>query len=389
MRLGVRAALVDGELVDGDVTIEQGVVSAVGVSPRGAAGLAVPGFVDVHVNGFAGVDFMHADADGLARAAAAMASTGVVAFQPTLVSAPEEDYAAPIAAVAEYRAVDDARPGGAGHDAGAGAESAGNTGATSLPEAVGIHLEGPFLSPIWPGAHDPAHLRPPDRELAARLRALGPVTTVTIAPELPGALELIEWLVDGGVVVSCGHADADARAARAAFDRGASAITHVHNAHRRWKPRDPGLGGVALVRPGITVQAIVDGVHLAPESAYAAFLAAGERFCLVTDAIEATQLDPGAYTLAGRELVVADGAARLADGTLSGSVVTMDQSVRNLVEYGAPLAAAVHAASTAPAALLGRADLGVLAPGAPASIAVLDDALRVTRTLVRGAEAFG
>ena len=362
MQLGVAAALVDGELVRGDVRIEDGVVAAVGVEPSGQ-GLAVPGFVDVHVNGFAGVDFMTTDSAGYRRAAAALASTGVVAFQPTFVSAPIADTLAAL-------------------------ETAGAATAPGLPELTGVHLEGPFLSSAWPGAHDPAALLEPDPQLAVRLCEHGPVRTVTLAPELPGGLELIELLVARGVVVSCGHSDADADAARAAFDRGARAITHIYNAHRRWEPRDPGLAGVALVHPGVTVQTIVDGVHLAPESAYATFLAAGERFCLVTDAIEAATLGPGDYALGRRTVHVDDGAARLDDGTLAGSLLTLDQAVRNLVACGGTLAQAVHAASAAPAALLGRADLSVLRPGHPAHVTVLDDDLRVRRTLVGGIEAF-
>ena len=364
MRLGAGAALVGGELVDGDVTIEDGVIAEVGVQPAGR-GTAVPGFVDVHINGVAGVDFLTADASGYRRAAAALGATGVVAFQPTFVSSPSHAYLEPLQAAAE-----------------ASEPSAG------VPLVTGVHLEGPFLSPLWPGAHDPVHLRMPDEKLAQRLVGAGPVRMMTLAPELPGALELINQLTGAGVVVSCGHADADAAAAHAGFDHGARAVTHVHNAHRRWQARDPGLGGVALVRPDVTVQAIVDGIHLAPESAYGAFLAAGARFCLVTDAIEAAMLDPGDYELAGRPVRVRDGAVRLPDGTLAGSVLTMDEALRNLVAGGASLAAAVHAASTAPARLLGRDDLGELLPGAPAHLTVLDEELRPLRTLVGGAEAF-
>src|SRR5688572_32372525 len=210
---------------------------------------------------------------------------------------------------------------------------------------------------------------------------------MTVAPELPGGLDLVERLVAAGVVVSCGHSDADAAQAHAAFDAGARAITHVHNTHRRWRPRDPGLGGVAVVRPDVTVQAIVDGVHLAPEAACGVFLAARERFCLVTDAIEAALLDPGEYELGGRPVRLRDGAVRLPDGTLAGSVLTLDEAVRNLVASGADWIDAVHAASSAPARMTGRSDLGRLAPGMPAHLAVLDDELRVLRTLVSGREA--
>jgi N-acetylglucosamine-6-phosphate deacetylase len=363
MRLGVRAALVDGEVVAGDVTIEGEAVTAVGVSPPGSLGTAVPGFVDAHINGIAGVDFFSTDEQGYRRAREALAATGVVAFQPTFVSSPQATYREPLA-LARALVVD------------------------GLPALVGVHLEGPFLAPTWAGAHDPAHLLQPDPALAAELCDAGPVTMMTVAPELPGGLELVRMLAARGVVVSLGHSDADAAAAHAAFDAGARAITHVHNAHRRWRPRDPGLAGVALVRPDARVQAIVDGVHLAPESAYGAFLAANHRFCLVTDAVEAAGMGQGSYRLAGRTVHVADGAVRLPDGTLAGSLLTMDEAVRNLVAAGAALRGAVHAASTAPAHLLGRPDLGLLRPGAPAHIAVLDDELRVLRTVVRGVEAF-
>jgi N-acetylglucosamine-6-phosphate deacetylase len=365
VRLGVSAALVDGELVDGDVRIEDGVVADVGVRPAGIAGTAIPGYVDVHINGVAGVDFLTTDVAGLSRAAEALAATGVVAFQPTLVSSRADAYREPLEVAAEVARQED-----------------------RLPRVTGVHLEGPFLSPHWAGAHDPAHLRPPDSALAARLCALGPVTMMTLAPELPGALDLVERLVAAGVVVSCGHSDADAEQAHAGFDRGARAVTHIHNAHRRWRPRDPGLGGVALVRPDVTVQAIVDGVHLAPEAAYGVFLAAGSRFCLVTDAIEAALLEPGHYGLAGRTVHVRDGAVRLPDGTLAGSVLTMDEAVRNLVQSGAAPEATVPADSTTPARLLGRRDLGKLRVGAPAHVTVLDDSHRVRRTLVGGTEAF-
>ena len=366
MRLGVKAALAGGELIDGDVDIEEGTIARLGLSPAGSEGIAVPGFVDLHINGIAGIDFLAADAGDYVRAGEALAGTGVVAYQPTFVSSEAGAYDEPLRAAAAARA---------------------EQSEDGLPLVLGVHLEGPFLSPEWPGAHDPEHLRLPDLELTERLLEAGPVTTMTLAPELPGALELIDALVAHGVVVSCGHSDADAEQAHAAFDRGARAMTHVHNAHRRWRPRDPGVGGAALVRAEVTVQAIVDGVHLAPESAFGAFLAARERFCLVTDAIEAALLDPGEYELGGRAVRLRDGAVRLPDGTLAGSVLTMDEAVRNLVASGADWTDAVHAASTAPARLIGRHDLGVLAPGQPAHVTVLDDDLRVLRTLVSGREA--
>lgn len=366
MRLGVSAALVDGQLVEGDLTIEDGVIAAAGVEPAARDGLAVPGFVDLHINGVAGVDFLTADPEDYRRAGEALLRTGVVAYQPSFVSSALSAYAEPLAS------------------AGAAAAAERTAG---LPLIAGVHLEGPFLSLAWPGAHDPEHLLQPDVRVAEQLIEAGPVSMMTLAPEVSGALELVEWLAARGIVVSCGHSDADAPKAYAAFDRGARAITHIHNAHRRWRPRDPGIGGAALVRDDVAIQAIMDGVHLARETAYATFLAAGRRFCLVTDAIEAALLDAGEYELGGRPVRLRDGAVRLSDGTLAGSVLTMDEAVRNLVGSGAALADAVYAASTAPAQLLGRPDLGALRIGAPAHLAVLDEDLQVRRTLVAGVEA--
>jgi N-acetylglucosamine-6-phosphate deacetylase len=358
--LGVRHALVGDVLVRGDVRVEDGRVAAVGVVPAGASGLAAPGFVDLQVNGFAGVDFLTAEPPDYGTAGAALAATGVTAYLPTFISSPEDAYDHAVAAATAAR---DGRPG---------------------PRILGVHLEGPFLSPHWPGAHDPRHLRAPSPALIERLERAGAIALVTLAPELAGALELIEALTARGIVVSCGHSDADADQAHAAFDAGARAITHLHNAHRRYAHRDPGLGGVALVRPQVTVQAIVDGVHLAPEVAYAAFLTARERFCLVTDAMAAAGLGDGHYQLGSRDVEVEGMAARLADGTFAGSVLTMDAAVRNLVSLGASEVRALLAATRAPARLLARPSLGVLAPGVPADIVVLDDGLEVRATLVGG-----
>ena len=355
MRLGVASALVGGELVAGDVSVADGRIEGVGLAGAGT-GIAVPGFVDVQVNGFAGIDFLAASPADYATATEALAATGVTSFLPTFITAPPEAYREALRALA------------------------------ATPRPVGAHLEGPFLSPDWPGAHPPEHLRTPDLALVDELRALGPVTTMTLAPELPGALDLISALVERGIVVHIGHTDADAATAHAAFDRGARALTHIHNAHRRFASRDPGPAGVALTRPDVTVTAIVDGVHLAPETAGSAWLAARERFCLVTDAIAAAGQREGTFRMGEREIHVAGGASRLSNGTLAGSVVTMDRAIRELVALGASLPEAVAAATTAPARLLGRDDLGALAPGARADVVVLDDDLHVRRTLVGGVQ---
>jgi N-acetylglucosamine-6-phosphate deacetylase len=366
VRLGVKHALVGGAILPGDVAIDDGRIVAVGVAPGGRTGLAVPGFVDLQVNGFAGVDFLSADADGYRRAGEALAATGVTAYQPTFISSPIDSYWPALDLLAALRAA----------------------GRTAAPRILGAHLEGPFLSRRWPGAHDPGHLLDPDLPLAAKLCEAGPVAQVTLAPELTGGLELVSELVSRGVVVAVGHTDADAAVAHAAFDRGARVITHIHNAHRRWQPRDPGVAGAALVRRDVTVTAILDGVHLSPETAYATFLATGGRFALITDAIEAAGCGPGTYRLANRTVHVAEDGARLESGTLAGGVGTMDRALRDLERLGASIPEAAHAASGAPALAAGRADLGVLRPRGLADVVVLDDALQVTRTIVGGAEAF-
>jgi N-acetylglucosamine-6-phosphate deacetylase len=359
MRLGVACALVGGELVTGDVSVEDGRVEGVGL-PGPGSGVAVPGFIDVQVNGFAGVDFLPASTEDYLHAAEAMAATGITGYLPTLITASPDAYRHGLATLA-------ALP-------------------KRGPRMLGAHLEGPFLSPDWPGAHPPHHLRAPDLALVDELRAIGPITTMTVAPELPGGLDFVSALVKRGIVVHIGHTDADAATAHAAFDRGARALTHIHNAHRRFKPRDPGPAGVALTRADVTVTAIIDGVHLAPETAGSAWLAARERLCLMTDAIAAAGAGEGTFHIGELVVNVADGACRLADGTLAGSVVTMDRAIRELVALGASLPEAVAAATIAPARLLGRDDLGVLAPGARADVVVLDDDLHVRRTLVDGVQ---
>jgi N-acetylglucosamine-6-phosphate deacetylase len=369
VRLGVAAALVDGERVDGDVEIGGGRIAAVGLSPAGGSGLAVPGFVDLQVNGFAGVDFLAATPEDYVRAGAALTAVGVTAFQPTLITAPPEALARALGA------------------AGASADGAAAEAACPV-RLLGVHLEGPFLSPAWPGAHPVEHLRAPDPALMDELLAAGPVAAITLAPELPGGLELVEALTARGVNVRIGHTDADAATAHAAFDRGASAITHIHNAHRRFAPRDPGPAGAALARDDVTVTAIVDGVHLAGETEVAVRRAAGKRLCLVSDAIAAAGLGDGRYRLGEIEIEVHDGRSTRADGTLAGSVQPLDAAVRRLVDGGASLAEAVYAASRAPALLAGRPELGSLTPDSAADVVVLDADLRVTRTLVDGAERF-
>ncbi|MET0687014.1 MAG: N-acetylglucosamine-6-phosphate deacetylase [Solirubrobacteraceae bacterium] len=358
MRLGVAAALVGGSFVPGDVEVEDGAIAAVGLEPRGRD-IAAPGFVDLQVNGFAGVDLMHAGADGWAAAGEAMLATGVTAYRPTVITAAEDEMAAALASI-------DAAPG-------------------SGPRILGAHLEGPFISAARLGAHPPEHRRDPDVALLERLLSAGPVAHVTLAPELPGAGELIDLLAARGILVAAGHSDATAAQAHAGFDRGVRTVTHLFNAMRPAVAREPGLALAALARDDVVVQLIADGHHVAVDAMRVAWAAARGRLALVSDAVSAAAAGDGEFTLGGRPVRAEGGVVRDAAGRLAGSALTMDAAVRRLHALGAPLEEALAAASTVPAALAGRPELGTLAPGTPADVVVLDDRLEVVRTLVTGA----
>jgi N-acetylglucosamine-6-phosphate deacetylase len=357
MKLGVAAALVDGLLVKGDVEVLDGRISSVGIASRTGRGIAVPGFVDLQVNGFGGVDFLDADADGYRRAGEALLETGVTAYLPTLITSPEQQI---LAAMSEVP-VSEARP-----------------------RILGMHLEGPFLSPNRLGTHEASSRRDPDLALLDRLLDSGPVRLMTLAPELPGATELIDRLLERGVAVSLGHTDATAEQANAAFDRGARSVTHLYNAMRPFLHRDPGIVGAALARDDVIVGIIVDGIHLAPETVRVTWRAAREQLALVTDAITGAGVADGSYSLGNLDVRVHEGTVRGPDGVLAGSVLTMDEAVRNLHALGVPFEEAVAAATSTPARVLGEPDLGRIDVGLPADLVVLNEGLEIERVLVGG-----
>jgi N-acetylglucosamine-6-phosphate deacetylase len=361
-RLGVEAALVGGELVRGDVEVVDGLVAQVGLNSSRGRGIAAPGFVDLQVNGFAGVDFFAADAAGYGRAGEALLECGVTAYQPTFITSPEEDLTAALREIPRNGAA---------------------------PRILGAHLEGPFIAPERLGTHPAESRRDPDAQLLLRLLDAGPVSHVTLAPELPGAFELVDMLRERGVTVSCGHSNATAEQAREAFARGAKTVTHIFNAMRPFAAREPGLAGAALVSSDIVIQVILDGVHLADDTARLVWQAAAGRVALVTDAIAAAGAGDGSYRLAGIDFEVENGVARRADRVLAGSTVPMIEAVRNLVALGAPVAGALAAASAVPARIAGRPELGRLEPGSGADIVVLDDNLEIVRVLVGGGNATG
>ncbi|HYB88969.1 MAG TPA: N-acetylglucosamine-6-phosphate deacetylase [Streptosporangiaceae bacterium] len=330
------------------------------------SGCLVPGLIDLQVNGFFGVDLAEVDAAGWARVARRLPETGTTAFLPTLVTAPVGDLAGALRSAA---AIASDPPAGA--------------------RILGVHMEGPFLSPNRAGAHRREWIVPPSPAAVADLLAAGAgvLRVVTLAPEVGGGLALVAALVAAGVVVSVGHSDAAAWQVAAAADAGARMVTHLFNAQRPLHHREPGVVGQALADPRLTCGLIADPSHVAAAVCAIAFAAAPGRICLVTDASAAAGMPPGRYRL-GREPVEVrpgeDQAPRLADGTLAGSVLRMDRALANVVAAGVGLAEAVAAATRIPADLIGRPDLGRLTPGAAADLAWLGDDLRTRAAWVAG-----
>lgn len=325
----------------------------------GEGGCLTPGFVDVHGHGGGGASYD--DGPGAIREARALhRAHGTTRAVVSLVTATLDELAERAAMVAEVADQDDT--------------------------VLGSHLEGPFLDPGHKGAHTASLLRAPDAASVARLleAGRGTIRQVTLAPELPGALDAVRRLTGEGVVVAVGHTDADADAARRAFDAGASVLTHAFNAMRGIHHRAPGPVVAALRDPRVTLELIADGVHIDLEVVATAFTAAPDRIALVTDAMAAAGSDDGHYRLGGLEVTVSDGVARLDDGTIAGSTLTQDAALRRVVGAGVDLGLAVAAVTRVPARAIGRPELGRLDVGAIADAVLLDGELGVRRVWVAG-----
>lgn len=331
-------------------------------------GVLSPGLVDIQVNGAFGVDFASATDDEWIQVAQRMPSTGVTAFVPTFITAPFEELAANLIAYRALRPLLDAAPGAA--------------------RTVGVHLEGPFLAEQRRGAHRADLLSDPDPQLVATLldAAAGALTYMTLAPERPGALEAIRQLTGAGVRVALGHCDADALTVRAAADAGATLVTHLYNAQRPMRHRDPGTVGAALTDPRLTCGLIVDLHHVSPIAVEIAFRASAGAIALVTDAVAAMGMPAGSYELGGDRLDVQPGLPpRRADGAIAGSALRMDEAIANaLLHCGLDLRSAINSATQIPAHAVGRSDLGLLAPGAPADLVWLGEDLMARTTWVGG-----
>lgn len=355
----------------GWVLVRNGLVAELGAGAPPEAGtvaggpghVVVPGFIDLQVNGYAGRDA--AEGTGaMAEIARRLPSTGVTAFLATVITAPLDDM---------LRVCDAAR-GVNGYGA----------------RVLGVHLEGPFLNPAKKGAHDPALMEPPTRAGARRMVAARP-RLVTLAPEMPGAGDAIEELVEAGIVVSAGHSAASYETARDGVRAGIRFATHLFNAMGPWGHREPGLAGAVLTDHDITAGLISDGVHVHLAAVEAAIrLKGADRVALTTDMVAAAGSPPGRYRLGDRE-VVSDGRRVLLieDGTLAGGAGTMDGLVRTCAGLpGVGLRRAVEMATLTPALAVGEARMGRIEAGLPADLVLLDPELRVRLTLVGGEVAY-
>jgi N-acetylglucosamine-6-phosphate deacetylase len=362
---GARVIAPDGVLDPGWVEVDGARITGVGAGdpPRppdhDLSGCWVaPGFVDIHVHGGGGAGFAGGDAH---RVVAHHRAHGTTTLLASLVSAPVAALERDIARLAEL--VQDGL-------------------------LAGVHLEGPFLSAARCGAHDPAALRPPDRgDVARLLRAgRGAVRMVTLAPELRGGPDAVRAVVAAGAVAAVGHTDASYAVARSAIEAGARVATHLFNGMPGMHHREPGPVTALLEDERVVVELICDGVHLHPAVVRAAARTAGpDRVALVTDAVDATGVGEGTWTLGGSTVRVEGGIARLADGSsLAGSTLSTSAALRGAVGAGIPLVDAVRALTATPAAVLGLPRVGALRAGCDADLVVLDAALAVHRVLAKG-----
>jgi N-acetylglucosamine-6-phosphate deacetylase len=345
----------------------------VGATRREAHGLTiVPGFVDVHIHGAGGRDVMEGTPDAVAAITQTVARHGTTSLLATTVTASEERTCQAVAGIASWMRSEQSVP----------------TKNAPQAEILGVHFEGPFISAARRGVHPPEWILSPSIDLFARLceAAQGAARILTLAPELPGALDLVAAACAAGCVVSLGHTDASYAQAMAAINRGARHATHVFNAMRPFAHRDSGVIGAVLASPLVTAELIADGVHVDEGAIRMLIAAKGSRnMILVSDGTSATGMPDGNYRLGTLEVTVSGGVSRGADGQLAGSTLSLDRALRNMLALGVPFGDALAMLAENPARLLGlEARKGVLAPGADADLVFLDAQMEVAGVMTRG-----
>lgn len=333
----------------------------------GEGQLLIPGMIDVHIHGADGFDMMDGTLSSVEAVSKACARTGCTSFLATSVSSSLEDLLAMIDNVVKL----------AGKEPGA--------------RIAGLHLEGPYLNVKRKGMQNEKHLRHPDKEeMELVLRKAGSlVKMVTLAPELPGGLDLVRMLTERGIVAAIAHTDASYEEAKEAFRAGASHVTHCCNGMRPIHHREPGPVVAAFEEPHVSVQAIVDDVHLHPAMVRLLYREKGaDRMVLITDALQAMGMGDGEYLFGGHKVRVSGGIATLQDGTLASSTVTMNEALAKAVKAGIPLPDAVRMATETPADVLGLTSKGRIAPSADADLVLLNERFEVVRTIVGGKTVF-
>ena len=329
-------------------------------------GYIAPGFIDIHIHGSAGVDTMDGKYESLNKMSKFLAQQGVTAFYPTTVTSAWEDI---------YKALDAVRE----------AIEKGVDGA----KVIKAHLEGPYFSKEKAGAQDVRYLRTPNlNEVKDLLKKYGDIIgRITLAPELPGALEVIKYLTENGIVVALGHTNATYEQAIAAFDAGAKIANHIYNGMRAFHHREPGIVGASLTRDDVYAEMIVDQVHHHNAARKIVIRCKGtDKTLLITDAIMAAGLPDGEYVLGRQKIIIKNGISRLPDGTLAGSTLTMINAVKNTINYlNVGLQDAIKMASYVPAKVMGLdGEKGVLKLGFDADAVVLSKELDVLLTIVEG-----
>lgn len=367
-----RLLLPEGEARDQRLLIVQGKIQAIAAhldAPSNARYLdarrwiVAPGFVDIHVHGAVGADTMDASQEALSRMAAFFARHGVTAFLPTTMTASDDAIQNALLAV---RVAQQRRPFG--------------------ERILGVHLEGPFIAPSRAGAQPTTAIRLPSPESYRLWLSQGVVQLITLAPEIEGCSALIAECVAQNISVALGHSEATFEQTLRAFDLGVNQLTHTFNAMRGLHHREPGPIGAALMRESVYLQVIADGVHVHPAMLRLLYRCFGaDRLVVITDAMSATGVGDGVFKLGGQDVFVKGGVARLRDGALAGSTLTMDQAFRTMLSAtGCTLAEAARMCATTPARAIGLTHKGQIALGCDADLVLLDEHLSVKGVLVKG-----
>ena len=332
--------------------------------------IAAPGFVDTHIHGHAGYDVNRGSDEEITRLAKYLAKRGVTSFLPTTVSLKHEDLCKVASVIGELSTEDIVK----------------NSGSRIL----GLHLEGPYINPEMKGAQNPEAIRRIElNELDEYIKlSRNRIRVITLAPEIEGGLESIPEIIKRGVIVSLGHSNASYEIASEAFRRGASRVTHIFNAMRRFHHRDPGIVGAAFENSNVFIEFIPDLIHLAQPVVKLVIKVAGRRAVAVTDAISATDLPDGEYELGGLRVEVREGVARLPDGTLAGSTLTMIKALKNLYSLGYSLKKVLAPLTLYPARSINELNIGCLNPGCRGDLILLNKSLELEKIFIDGEEIY-